>query len=155
MHVCVYEYRHVHFCQKTCNFEKYVTPLSLARFQRSRRQMEAENIGFLMMHKSLLPRVHHLLVIIVRATLHGEISSFFKHVIFLSVALATSNGHLYLYEVNKNNERSKAKSSIYHQKQSIDIHCNKSTNLSQNCDVHVLWYLLYMQQYYNVCKTRK
>ena len=42
------------FCLYTCNFENHVTSLSLNRFQRSRRQMKAENIDFLMMHKSLL-----------------------------------------------------------------------------------------------------
>ena len=45
---------HAYFYLCTCNFGNLVAPLSLDRFQRSRRQMKAENIDFLMVHKSLL-----------------------------------------------------------------------------------------------------
>ena len=65
--------------------------------------MKVENVGFLMAHKSLLYALGFMVKL-----------AAFSNVIFLSVALATSNGHLYLYEVNKDNERSKVKSSVYH-----------------------------------------
>ena len=45
---------HAYFYLCTCNFGNLVAPLSLDRFQRSRRQMKAENIDFLIVHKSLL-----------------------------------------------------------------------------------------------------
>ena len=53
-YLCLWIFTCIFFAHTTCNFENHVTPLSLNRFQRSRRQMKAENIDFLIMHKSLL-----------------------------------------------------------------------------------------------------